>query len=688
MINRQSLKAILTFNFITVVTIPIALISVITLVILSNNIQNEIAQKNLALSKSLVQEAEDFLNQQQSLLGVVKNFAEDKSSLEDEALNTFLNSIIEHYQFFDMIQIVDKQGYIRQLAPYKGDIFRTNISGYPFFKQTQKLTEPFWSTIFTSPQTGKPTIAVTRIFNKGMIVGYINLYQFGRFFDRFNIGNSGWIEVVDANGTLIYHSDKSLVYQQVNLKNMNLVQQGLSGKTGTFRYREAGREILSNLAVITQTGWPVIVSQTAEEALAPILIARNIFLGGVFGALLLAIWFALYSLGKILQPLSHLAVWAKEVASGQYDISSNHDNYREFNILAEDFLKMTEAIELREQALRESEERYALAVLGAEDGLWDWDIEKNDFYFSPRWKEMLGYSFFEIENHPDEWFNRIHPDDYPNVQKDLNRHFSGETSHFRSEHRLLHKNGSYHWVLARGLVIRNSENVPYRMAGSLSDISERKHDEEKIKASLKEKEILLKEIHHRVKNNMQIISSLLRLQSHYIQDEKQIAMFKDSQNRIRSMSLVHEKLYQSKDLTKIDFSDYIVNLVNSIFRSYTINSERIQLDISVDKIRLGINTAIPCGLIINELVTNSVKYAFPGERSGIIGVTIQQQNKKTIKLIVKDNGIGIPKNIDILHSESLGLQLVTVLIKDQLHGQIDLFRENGTEYQVTFREVK
>ena len=221
----------------------------------------------------------------------------------------------------------------------------------------------------------------------------------------------------------------------------------------------------------------------------------------------------------------------------------------------------------------------------------------------------------------------------------------------------------------------------------VQDITERKRAEEDLKASLHEKEILLKEIHHRVKNNMQIISSLLSLQSRHLEDPKAIGMFKDSQHRIRSMALVHEKLYQSKDLSRIDFGQYLQNLVVYLVHSYQIDSERVQLKIDVGDAALDINTAIPCGLLVNELLTNALKHAFPGGRKGEVRVTLRPGADGRFTLTVGDSGVGWPRGADFRKTDTLGMQLVTMLV-DQLNGEIELEKKPGTAFRISFRELK
>jgi len=218
----------------------------------------------------------------------------------------------------------------------------------------------------------------------------------------------------------------------------------------------------------------------------------------------------------------------------------------------------------------------------------------------------------------------------------------------------------------------------------LGEIAERKLVEEALNKSIKEKDVLLKEIHHRVKNNLQIVSSLLSLQSQYVNEPGSVELFKESQSRIISMALIHEKLYQTGDLTRINLSEYANELIGDLFRSYSVNTHLMKYQIESKNILLDINTAIPCGLIINELVTNSIKHAFPDNRSGEIKIDIQCQDGNCI-LKIADNGIGFPDDLDINDVKTLGLQLVTSLTK-QLDGTIKLDREGGTCFTIKFNE--
>lgn len=215
------------------------------------------------------------------------------------------------------------------------------------------------------------------------------------------------------------------------------------------------------------------------------------------------------------------------------------------------------------------------------------------------------------------------------------------------------------------------------------EVVTRQRAEEEIKLSLKEKEVLLKEIHHRVKNNLQIITSLLNLQSAQIKDPDAIMLFRESQSRVRSMALIHEKLYQSKDLARIDFDGYLRDLMVYLFRSYAANADQIRIHVESNNMSLEIDTAIPCGLMISELVTNTLKYAFPGGRRGNLWISIGPEDAGHLALLVKDDGVGFKEGFNWRESDSLGLQLVSTLTS-QLHGTIEVNGVGGTSFKITF----
>lgn len=228
-------------------------------------------------------------------------------------------------------------------------------------------------------------------------------------------------------------------------------------------------------------------------------------------------------------------------------------------------------------------------------------------------------------------------------------------------------------------------NIPVEVSGIGHDVTEKKIAQQRMEQSLKEKEVLLKEVHHRVKNNMQVISSILNLQSSYVSDDYALSLLKESQNRIKTMAYIHESIYQNKSFTSVNFSDYIATLANNIIRSYSVSEEKIQLVLNLEKINLNLDNSIPTGLIVNELITNAIKHAFPASAKGFITVNLKSKNN-TVYLEVKDDGIGFDSDIDFRNTNSLGLQLVSTLI-DQVEGELEFKSEKnkGTSVLITFK---
>jgi two-component sensor histidine kinase len=214
-------------------------------------------------------------------------------------------------------------------------------------------------------------------------------------------------------------------------------------------------------------------------------------------------------------------------------------------------------------------------------------------------------------------------------------------------------------------------------------VAERERVEETFKASLRQQEVLLREVHHRIKNNLQIISSLLDIQASTVEDPHIVEMFMDIQNRVISMALIHETLYQSGDLRMVNFGVYVRTLAEQIFRSYNVLADRIALQIRADDVMLDPNQAIPCGLILNELLTNCLKHAFPDERGGEIHIELRSDAAPQVTLVVRDTGTGFPAGVDSRHPETLGLQLVYGLT-DQLGGRLEIESDGSTTVALTF----
>ena len=337
-----------------------------------------------------------------------------------------------------------------------------------------------------------------------------------------------------------------------------------------------------------------------------------------------------------------------------------------------------------EDALRESEEKYRTlfeedpdyTILIKPDGIISDVNNATTNLAGLSREELIGMHFSKLEIIPSE--------DMKSNIKRINALLKGE--HIEPfESRFIDKNGNIHWTLVYLTIVKKKDNILY-ILGIATDITKRKTAEDEIKSSLKEKNNLLREIHHRVKNNMQIISSLLNLQTEYVDDQEAVDVLKESQNRVKSMAMIHEKIYLSDDLTHINFFDYIQSLVKNLFYSYNVENAQIKPILEVENVNLNMETAVPCGLIISELVSNSLKHAFPNERKGEVYISLKSKEDK-YELIIHDNGIGLPEKLDFNNLESLGLLLVNNLT-EQIDGELTVNRNPGTEFKIIFKELR
>jgi PAS domain S-box-containing protein len=339
--------------------------------------------------------------------------------------------------------------------------------------------------------------------------------------------------------------------------------------------------------------------------------------------------------------------------------------------------------ELAKQKLLESENRFRNMADNAPVLIWISDEKGNFTYVNRTWLSFTGRSLEQEINFG--WLENVLETERDKVQKKFMESFNKKSA-FNIEFRLRRADGSYRWVINQGVPRFRGKEQFSGFIGSCIDINDRKIFEEQLNNSLKEKEVLLKEVHHRVKNNLQIVSSLLSLQSVHIKDEKMIDLLVESQNRIKSMSLIHEKLYQSKSLSKIEFDTYITELANNLLHSYLTEHNEIKLNIDVKNVEFDVDTGVNLGLIINELVSNSLKYAFPEKFRGekVINISLSyDKNREKNQLIISDTGIGVPESFSIQEAESLGLQLVESLV-EQISGSINYYVDKGTIFEIIF----
>jgi len=347
-----------------------------------------------------------------------------------------------------------------------------------------------------------------------------------------------------------------------------------------------------------------------------------------------------------------------------------------------EFKRRAEA-EARAQAeLSEEEKKFRLYVENSVDAVTV--VDKNGYiiYESPSVKKIFGYEPGDLVGR--SAFEFIHPDDIKRALDLFTRAIRKPYSANKIELRFLRKNGEWADIHASGKNMI-TDPVIRGVILNVSDITDRVEIENRLKETIAEKDMLMKEIHHRVKNNFMTISGLLYLQSEMVNDPKVTGVFLECQNRIKSMALIHEKLYQSENLSEVDIHGYLQRLVSFIHSSYINNLIRVTINLDVDQaIRLGTEKAISLGLIMNELLSNIFKYAFPSRADGKIVISLARKEKKYC-LIVRDNGIGFPDEYNFAAANSLGLKLVKMM-SDQMHGNFSISNNGGTEFKIEFPE--
>ncbi len=327
-----------------------------------------------------------------------------------------------------------------------------------------------------------------------------------------------------------------------------------------------------------------------------------------------------------------------------------------------------------EEQLAESERQFRLLAQIAPVGIFMTTMEGLFTFVNQRCSELTGYTPTELLQQ--SWMKIVHPDDL-NLARGQWREIADTTQAFNSEFRLQRLDGKSLWVYAKVSPMKNDAGSDEGIIGVLIDITERKEAADKMSAMLADKEALLRELYHRTKNNLQIIVSMLRLESSSVHDNQTQEMLAELEGKIGSMALVHQKLYQSRNLSSINLEEYMNDLAGLLLDSFNIHPSKIRVKLDLSQVEVPIDQAIPCGLILNELITNAFKHAFPGERNGQIDIRLKQPDPDTLLLEVSDDGVGVPPGLDLESQvNTLGLRTVKALGELQLHGKV-IFRSQG-----------
>jgi PAS domain S-box-containing protein len=332
----------------------------------------------------------------------------------------------------------------------------------------------------------------------------------------------------------------------------------------------------------------------------------------------------------------------------------------------------------------ENELRYSRALDATSDGLYDMNVLTGTAHCNSRYYTMCGYELYELPPSIETWLFLMHPDDIDEALFKLNEQISQNNEFLENEYRLKHKDGHWVWILDRSRIMEYDESGnPLRIVGTHIDITERKLAQDKIKNLLHEKEIILVEVNHRIKNTMLTVQFLLQNQSDRNEDPLVKNILLDASNRIKSMAVLYDKLYRSENITEVSVKEFLLSLIPGIVSVFPGN-ESIKINTDIENIILHARILSPLGMIVNELITNSIKYAFTGCNDCSIAVRVFRK-ENSLSVIYQDNGIGIPDSITFENSEGYGMQLIRMLT-EQIDGKINIERGNGTKFILEFND--
>jgi two-component sensor histidine kinase len=337
---------------------------------------------------------------------------------------------------------------------------------------------------------------------------------------------------------------------------------------------------------------------------------------------------------------------------------------------------------LAQLALEDSERRQRIALDSAQMGTWDWIIGTSRLTWDINQLRIFGFPPGGFDSTIESFIQRVYPEDLAHVQEVLHRASQGHD--FAMEFRIIrHNDGAVRWIYGSGVVVHTDNGIPFKFVGINFDITERKVAEEFLRKSLKEKDAMLREIHHRVKNNLQVITSLLNLQNSRVANQELKRLIQESQDRIQAMALVHEMLYRSQNLAEIDLPKYLSELAQYLLRAYGNPGVEIDLQLQLSPAYIGLEKMIPCGLLVNEVITNSLKYAFLGRQRGVISLELAEDAGQ-IHLVIADDGVGMSQALEDQVSTTLGSKLILVLV-EQLGANLEVHTDPGTRYSLKFQ---
>ena len=633
-----------------------------------------------------------------------------------------------------------KSGVLRKYATDDQGNYTKLLASVPGFDVRKRLWYTgavtkgagVWSPVYILSTGQDMAIAASRpVYDRqrkllGVVSVDIFLSHISHFLKNLSIGKTGKAFIIERSGLMIassingqYFTDHNGIEPQRRYyawevsnriirraaEEMKLHWPDFQDIRGDaqFQFQMEGRSRFLHVSPVEdQNGlkWLIVVVIPEEDFMAQIMANNRTTRYLIVMAVMVVLLIGFLAARKITGPVNRLRKSARSLARGD-KIEAIPDDSRlgELSDLTRAFNRMSGQLQQMLLDLnREIEDRKQVeeallrneAVLNdtqkmTKVGGWEWDVEKQTMYWTDQVYRIHGLQVDHIKTKDKSYINQSLECFDPDHRQVLMSAFDdciAESRPYDLEFPFTKADGTRIWIRTSAKPITENGRV-IKILGNIMDITDKKIAEERMRVSLQEKEVLLKEIHHRVKNNMQVINSLLNLQMAALQNKEACDAIRESQGRIYSMALVHEMLYQNENLSTINLEEYLLNLTNALIGSYSISTAKIRVNFDLEPIVVGINKAPTLGLILNELITNSLKYAFPANETGTINIKAGSFGQR-IEIVLSDDGIGFPEGFEWRSSETLGLKIVRMLTEDQLMGSLELKGGPGTEFIIRF----
>jgi PAS domain S-box-containing protein len=497
-------------------------------------------------------------------------------------------------------------------------------------------------------------------------------------FKRQNVEEVRYVYVVGFDGTVVVHTfENGFPFAIISTNPIP------PGENSADQIISLNGESIHDVGVRMLEGMnaKVYIGFKRAHLIESIAETTNTIIGIAALILLFGIGCSLYLMWRITRPIEALVEGTKRVGDGDFDFRIDSMSHDEISMLTDSFNNMAAECKAAVAALIESEEKYRSLSESLPDLVFEMDSEGKITYANKLTLDTFGYSNNEILNDNIRLDDVVVKSELEASKKMFGQILEGKI--YSEERTFVRKDGSRFIGEIHFSLIYEQEKVS-RVRGVIRDITERKAVEEQIKASLKEKEVLLREIHHRVKNNLQVVSSMLNLHTQITKDKATVDVLSESRNRIEVMALIHSQLYESSNLSEINMKRFVDKLLRQLLQSYSVQDIAITPVVCVFDRPFPISIATPVGLIINELFSNVLKHAFDKRKKGKIEFILNESEKGKINLIVSDDGVGLPEGFDINATKTLGLRLVKILVENQLQGNLEIISNKGTTFNIEF----